>query len=285
MNDDVKKLKKRLRAVMFLTVLIFCAAGGSVYAWFTLSGMASTNVTPMGGSISNGDATLLISSSKDGPFDKSCDLVLDGNPDTLKPLSTADLDHFYRAIAQNKDGIAVLYEAADSQVDDDALHGTVYLKCENAPCDVYFDAENLNVGSDAQSLAAMRLGIRITSDSGTKTYLFRLDELGSVAGAQSRATIPASSSVVSSISSGGQAAYASDPSTSISQYMAHKNSSVYEAGMSKLVLLQADEVASVEYWLYLEGCDEQCFNPVQNKDASLMLAFVGVDESQKGGAK
>lgn len=46
-------------------------------------------------------------------------------------------------------------------MDEDALHGTVYLKCENAPCDVYFDAENLNVGSDAQVLAAMRLGIRI----------------------------------------------------------------------------------------------------------------------------
>ena len=54
---------------------------------------------------------------------------------------------------------------------------------------------------------------------------------------------------------------------------------------SVLVSLETDEVASVEYWLYLEGCDEQCFNPVQNKDAGLMLAFVGVDESQKGGAK
>jgi len=248
--------------------------------------MASTNVTPMGGSISNGDASLLISASRLGPFDKNCELVLDGNPDTLKPLSTADLDHFYRAIAQNKDGIAVLYEAADSQVDEDALHGTVYLKCENAPCNVYFDAENLNVGSDAQSLAAMRLGIRITSNSGTNTYLFLLDELGAVAGAQSRATIPASSAVVSSISSGGQAAYVSDPSTSISQYMAYKNSSdKYDAGASVLVSLETDEVASVEYWLYLEGCDEQCFNPVQNKDAGLMLAFVGVDESQKGGAK
>ena len=60
---------------------------------------------------SNGDASLLISASRLGPFDKNCELVLDGNPDTLKPLSTADLDHFYRAIAQNKDGIAVLYEA------------------------------------------------------------------------------------------------------------------------------------------------------------------------------
>ena len=59
----------------------------------------------------------------------------------------------------------------------------------------------------------------------------------------------------------------------------------YDAGASVLVSLETDEVASVEYWLYLEGCDEQCFNPVQNKDAGLMLAFVGVDESQKGGAK
>ena len=102
-----------------------------------------------------------------------------------------------------------------------------------------------------------------------------LDELGAVAGAQSRATIPASSAVVSSISSGGQAAYASDPSTSISQYMAYKNSSdKYDAGTSVLVSLETDEVASVEYWLYLEGCDEQCFNPVQNKDAGLMLALL-----------
>lgn len=282
MDSEVKKLKKRLRIAVFLVVLLLGAVGGSVYAWFTLSGMASTNVTPMGGSISDGDASLLISASRSGPFEKNCELVLDGNPDTLKPLSTADLDHFYRAIAQNRDGIATLYEAADNQVNLDALHGTVYLKCENAPCNVYFDAENLAVGSDAQALAAMRLGLRITSLSGTKTYIFRLDELGSTSGAQSKATIPASSSVVSSISSGGQAAYVSDPSTAISQYMARKNSAdKYDAGIESLVLLEADEVASVEYWLYLEGCDEQCFNPVQNRASELALAFAGVDASKE----
>ena len=282
MESDVKKLKRRLRIAVFFVALLLCAAGGSVYAWFTLSGMASTNVTPIGGSISNGDATLLISASQSGPFDKSCELVLDGNPDTLKPLSTADLNHFYRATAQNQNGIAVLYEAADDRVNGDALHGTVYLKCENAPCDVYFDAENLNVGSDAQALAAMRLGLRITSTSGISTYLFRLDELGSTAGAQSKATIPAVSSVVSSISSGGQATYVSDPSTAISQYMAQKNSlDKYDVGASVLVSLQTDEVASVEYWLYLEGCDEQCFNPVQNRASELSLAFAGVDASNE----
>lgn len=282
MDSEVKKLKKRLRIAVFLAVLLLGAVGGSVYAWFTLSGMASTNVTPMGGSISDGDASLLISVSRVGPFEKSCELVLDGNPDTLKPLSTADLDHFYRAVAQNRDGIATLYEAADNQVNLDALHGTVYLKCENAPCEVYFDAENLAVGSDAQALAAMRLGLRITSLAGTKTYIFRLDELGATSAAQSKATIPASFSVVSSISSGGQAAYVSDPSTAISQYMARKNSAdKYDAGAESLVLLEADEVASVEYWLYLEGCDEQCFNPVQNRASELALAFAGVDASKE----
>ena len=39
----------------------------------------------------------------------------------------------------------------------------------------------------------------------------------------------------------------------------------YNAGKQLLVSLEKDEVASVEYWLYLEGCDEQCTNPVQDK--------------------
>ena len=38
-------------------------------------------------------------------------------------------------------------------------------------------------------------------------------------------------------------------------------------------------MASVEYWLYLEGCDEQCYDPVQNKDSQIQLAFAGVDVS------
>lgn len=281
MESEVKKLKRTIRISIFFVVLLLCAAGGSVYAWFTLSGMASTNVTPMGGSISDGGASLFISSSSAGPFEKSCELALESKTDTLRPLSTSDLNHFYRAIAQNSDGIAILYEAADDRVNQDTLHGTVYLKCENAPCDVYFDQENLSVGSDAQALAAMRLGLRITASSGVHNFLFRLDELGG-AGAQSKATIPVASSVVSSISSSGQASYVSDPSVSVSEYMAHKTSAdAYTAGSKALILLQPDEVVSVEYWLYLEGCDEQCFNPVQSRSSELLLAFAGIDASNQ----
>ena len=62
----------------------------------------------------------------------------------------------------------MLYASADNRVDTDAIHGTVYLKCENAPCRVYFNQSELNLGSDAQALAAMRLGMKITSHTGTK---------------------------------------------------------------------------------------------------------------------
>ena len=56
------------------------------------------------------------------------------------------------------------------------------------------------------------------------------------------------------------------PPGSISDYMAQAgtNENEYNAGSQSLLTLEKDEVASVEYWLYLEGCDEQCYDPVQN---------------------
>jgi len=51
----------------------------------------------------------------------------------------------------------------------------------------------------------------------------------------------------------------------------------YKDGGQILVQLNADEVASVEYWLYLEGCDEQCINAVQSRSSEIQFAFVGVD--------
>ena len=54
----------------------------------------------------------------------------------------------------------------------------------------------------------------------------------------------------------------------------------YIAGAKRLASLQADEIAMVEYWLYLEGCDEQCINQVQNRPSGLRLAFAGVDAGE-----
>ena len=211
------------------------------------------------------------------PFEKTCDLVLSGNPESLKPLSTADLDHFYRATAQNQDGISVLYASADNRVDTDAIHGTVYLKCENAPCRVYFNQSELNLGSDAQALAAMRLGMKITSHTGTTTYFWKLDDLGSTGGAESKQTTARTSAVVSSVSESGQPVYTDDPSQNLLGFFAGQANGSYSAGSETVVELNADEVAAVEYWLYLEGCDEQCINAVQSRSSEIQFAFVGVD--------
>lgn len=278
-QEDIRQLKRSYHTAIAGLLLLIVVAAGSTLAWFSLSGKASTYVTPMGGTVSEGTTSLLISKSANGPFDKTCELVYASAPDSLKPVSTADLTHFYKVTAQNKDGMAVLYSNADSKVDTETLHGTVYLQCRNASCDVYFNKDQLKLGSDAQALAAMRLGMKITAREGTKTYIFRLDELGAAGSAQSAKTVPGSSTVVSSISGNGQAQYVSDPSTELSAYMtsAGTGDTDFEPGRSRLVKLEADEVASVEYWLYLEGCDDQCINAVQSRSSDIQLAFAGAD--------
>lgn len=270
-----------MKLTIFWIIFLIIAAVGTTYAWFTVTGMPSTNITPMAGTVSEGDTNLLISNSYGGSFDKTCELVLDGNPGSLRPLSTADLTHFYRSTAQNNEGITVLYANADNRVDQDALHGTVYLQCQNASCDVYFNRDELNLGSDAQALAAMRLGMRITSSAGTQTLIFRLDDMGATGGAQSARTIASAGSVVASIAGSGEPVYTSDPSQGIGGYMAQTNGNAYNPGSQKLMTLQAEEVATVEYWLYLEGCDDQCINPVRNRASQLRLAFAGVDNGSR----
>lgn len=276
-KETVKRLRKSLVMAVVGMILFLVSVTGVTYAWFTASGRAHTNVTPMGGTVSDGDTNLLISTAESGPFDRECDLVAAGDAQALKPVSTADLESFYRVIMQNKEGIAVSYEDADDRVDSDTFHGTVYLKSEGAPCNVYFNGEELQLGSDAQALAAMRLGLKITNHDGSRTFVMRLDDLGSTAAAEAKATVPAAGTVVSGISGSGAASYVSDPAVNVSDYMAQAvGNDEYTAGANELFSLDADEIASVEYWLYLEGCDEQCVNQVQNIDSDIRLSFAGV---------
>ncbi len=174
MDTDVNQLKRSLVRAIVWILLLLAVATGSTYAWFSVTGINSTNVTPMAGTVSKGNSSLLISNSESGPFDKTCELVLSGNPESLKPLSTENLESFFKAVAQNRKGIATLYTNATSSADQDAIHGTIYLQCKNAPCKVYFNREDLKLGDDAQALAAMRLGMKITSHEGRKSYLYRI---------------------------------------------------------------------------------------------------------------
>jgi hypothetical protein len=272
-----KELRRTRFLILFWVLIAAVAVTAATYAWFTFS--PYTNVEPMSSTVSDGEVSLLISNSESGTFDVSCALTPQSDPDTLKPLSTADLDRFYEATAQDQSGISLLYQEVTDQLDQYVIHGTVYLQSKNGSCDVYLYQSGLDFGSDAQALASLRLGLKLTTQSGTSTYLFKLDNMGNTASASATRTVLTQGTVVSSVSADGTASYVSDPSTDLNDYFAVENGSDDQkptAGTTRLGVLLTDEIASAEYWLYLEGCDDNCINEVQNRELSLQLAFAGV---------
>lgn len=273
--------RKRLLRTAYLTaawiVVILALLVGGTYAWFSFS--AATNVTPVSGTISEGAANLLISNSESGEFDTECAIVLDEPVETLSPISTTDLQSFYIATAQNRKGISILFQDVTEKAGTMAMHGKVYLKSEGSECEVYFFRSGLSFGEDTQALAAMRLGMRITTQREAKDYIFLLDEMGG-SGAQAFQTVPDNGTVVASVDGNGKASFASDPAVSMGPYMAIDEGVEDEEpqpGETPLCILETDEIAAVEFWLYLEGCDENCITEVQSKDIDLQLAFAGVE--------
>lgn len=277
--------KKRLQLSAFMALfwimILAVTLTTATYAWFTIS--AVTNVEPMSSAVSEGDVNLLIASRREGPFDKQCGLQLTGSPEYLAPVSTADLDKFYEATAQTREGISVLYKDVTAETDTKLLHGTVYLRSEYRDCDVYLRSTGLDFGTGGQILAALRLGMKITSQGGTQTLIFRLDELGNTQNAASAVTVSSKGTVVSAINDTGKATLVKDPAVSLADYLAVENAENDghpAAGREALMHLNVDEVATVEFWLYMEGCDENCINAAQQKDTGIQLSFAGVPREE-----
>lgn len=272
-----KKQKVSGYLAILWVLLAAVSAVGATFAWFSFH--PSTNIEPMCGTISSGAVSLLISERAESDFAESCPLTPDSDPEELKPLSTANLERFFTASAQNSDGISILYREITESYGENGIHGTLYLKSENGGCDVYFYRSGMDFGADAQALAALRLGLKIRTAGGTSTYIFRLDAMGAVDTAQRVRTVPQSGTVVSDVQNGGTPVYVQDTALELDGYFAVEKDaadSFPTAGETRLATLLADETAAVEYWLYLEGCDDNCINAVQNRGFSLQLAFAGV---------
>jgi hypothetical protein len=267
------KLKKTALLALLWSLVALIALTGATLAWFSFTN--TTNVEPMSSAVSSGDASLGISNTQNGEFSDSCTLAPQDVAGALKPVSTSTLGAFFASGGQTPDGIAIAYSDVSGNLGDYLIHGTLYLQSRYDACDVYFSSEGMNFGADDQALAALRLALKITTSAGEKSYIFRLDDLGNTAAAASRRTVPESGTVVSSAEN-GNASYVSDPSTAISAYFALGSAESPTAGESALFSLAADETAQVEYWLYLEGCDDNCTNDVQNRQYSIQLGFAGV---------
>ena len=266
--------KRGLKISLLLTalsLLALCVAlTAATYAWFTFD--PYTNVTPMEGRISEGDTNLLISEGKTGPFDKQCALNPAHLAKTLFPVSTPDLDKFYTSRAQNAKGISTHFKDVTEKPGEYLIHGTVYLKCMGAGCGVYFNKPPLDLGTENQVLAAGRLGLKITGKDGKAIkYIFSLDALGNTQKADAFRTVETDKkkAVIGKLDASGNPEYSDDPAVSINGYI------LGEANAEKLCALSVDEIAEVEYWLYLEGCDDECCNAVQSTKITLALGFVG----------
>ncbi|MBP5223819.1 MAG: hypothetical protein J6Z35_11775, partial [Lachnospiraceae bacterium] len=115
----MKKKKLLIWLAACWIFLLLSVIGAATYAWFTFQ--PYTNVEPISSTVSSGDTALLISSLPGGSFTAECVLPqsVSGN---LEPVSTADLEHFYGAVRQTRQGISVMFEDAANRVDTDTIH-------------------------------------------------------------------------------------------------------------------------------------------------------------------
>ena len=264
---ELRALKKSavLAGVMILVLLIVLST--ATYAWFTFT--PYVYVTEMVGRISETGIELLISNNEEGPFDVTTNLILTNETDILTPITTNNLKDFYIASSQDSNGVVQSYQEVKTGVDKYLLHGTVYLTSIDSPCDVYFDPAFLNFGDDIQALASMRVGF-IFGGSAGGTYIYRMDELKDLSSAEKRVTITTDGKVYS------KDGLVDDPALAFAPYFGSNDENGVVAGDRALAHIEADEVISVEYFLWLEGCDINCFNAVQGKDLALQFGFMGV---------
>ena len=70
-------------------------------------------------------------------------------------------------------------------------------------------------------------------------------------------------------------AYTADPARAISAYSMDGtgDTPAARAGATPVCTLAANEVASVRYVVYMEGCDANCIDEAQARDVVLQLAF------------
>lgn len=262
--------RNRLMLEMYLTlsvmVFVLLVLTGSTFAWFTQTAFVNTDV--YSASVDGGTPSLLISLYPDRDFDTDCELRPEVMPEDLYPVSTSDLKTFYAGTAVKENGITYRYETAD--IRDYLISGTVYLKGVNGSSDVYFDDEKFNVSMVDGSDAGLRLGLVIQENS----YVFNLDR-GNDAG---RNTIEKETdSVVYEIDEAGNPIYVDDMSLDVAAYQAQGEN----AGAQSLLTIREDEVVQVDYYVYLEGCDRNCYNVIQNKDLQITLGFQGVGVNEQ----
>ena len=282
-NKDLRKTTLLTSIVWLLLALM--ALGGAAFAWFTFS--VTTNITPIASSIGSGGVDLKISESYNGPFDAQCTLTYQNNENSsLYPVSTSTLDRWYEPVSQDRNGISTRFREITEQntLDGMTFHGKVYLLAENQDCDIYLNRADMTFDMANATDQAARLGLIFRNDmtgQELSRVILRLDDMSmerSGASAETTQTVSQENAVIDEIDGSGYPAFANDPAEDINEYMAYTETQQggITVGNKQLTRLPANTVITVEYYLYLEGCDENCVNSIQDGDMMINLGFAGV---------
>nr|AIF26502.1 hypothetical protein [uncultured bacterium fosmid pJB39A3] len=276
MDNNTEKLKKSAAFTIVWIAILLIAIGGATYAWFTFS--AHTNVDPIGGAIGSGGVELLISDSENGEFSNYADIIVNGSTENLKPVSTADLQRWSTAVSNSNTGISNKFKDVTDNVDEYSMYGSLFLKASGGSCDVYFNRDYLSMGTDDQLIAASRLGmVTITNEQGELRRIFSLESLCNTGNATERYTMSETGVVVSDTDGSGNAVTVQDPAEEISQYTGYIESDEAFPGEKPICRLEDGEVVRVDYRIYMEGCDPNCFNDAQDRNIDVKLGFIGTE--------
>lgn len=278
----------RLWGTMVVMLFVLVVLSVSTYAWFTANRIVSTD---RANARSGSDALELQISSEGGTsFTGSKEAaILQVNRSSvtnLMPVSTADLKTFvYNSMTEGN------MATAFSTVENEAYyyHGRFYMRAvaegraPGAKMALYLDEDNeiggaLATAEKGMLLNAARLGMTF---DGANPVIFALSKEESaeeyqIENTKLNGSLLGRDQVLGM--SGGTVVGVKDPSIFLEDKMIVVEEERVTLPAEPLLYMELNKIYTVDVYLYIEGCDPDCSDSIEQHEADLHLAFYGILE-------
>ena len=273
----------KLAMSAFILCVIALSLTAATYAWFSSNGVVNTDRIS---SRSNTDVMeLLVSETGGESFQgkKEASMIQIGDSDLneLMPVSTADLFNFVY-----NDGIVDEMAVHFTKTEEECFsHGGVYLEGGGVNPEggqvlgLYLDGADEGGtffrNASGNVLNCVRLGL--TFDGGSPVIL-RISDGQNPDREKNSATYLNGVKIADNqvIDSSGETFRAvADPAVSLTKHMVGENG-IAEDGVKPLMLMEPNHIYAVDIYIYLEGCDPDCTEMVQQSSLDFYLAFYGI---------
>lgn len=286
MNNNKKsnKMPGPLIYIMIIAVLLMIIGG--TYAWFTYNRTVETN--KVSARTDNDDVKLLVS-TKGGANFKGKDVAAIGQVNSadkmeLMPVSTADLKNFlYSPITQG--GKATYFD--DVKNEKFYYHGRIFIKAEakgdfaTKKMNLYLDqsgseVENFVKAEGEGILNASRIGLKFESSN---PRIFRVSDKSNSKNNQVRNTVIngqqlGDGNVIARRD--GKITAVADPSITLNKYTVKEVNGAKRLPDNPIIKMDMNKEYQLDIYFYIEGCDPDCSDIVQENEVDLQLAFFGV---------